>query len=141
MIILENHNTEHNMYAVAHKHKAKILIIDDEVDLTTLIAKRIRSAGYDVSCHFDGKDAIKTIKYEVPDLILLDLKLPDISGIDLYKTLKKEPDLKNIPVIFISAMHKEKDYCLNVLGAQGFITKPYHAQTLLNSIQNLLADN
>jgi DNA-binding response OmpR family regulator len=116
----------------------KILIIDDEKDLTTLTAKRIRASGYDVQCYFEGKDAVDVIREAHPDLILLDLKLPDVSGMDIYRDVKQNDDLRAIPIIFISAMHKEQEYCLNVLGAEGFITKPYDPKILLTTIETAL---
>jgi DNA-binding response OmpR family regulator len=118
----------------------KILIIDDERDLTTLTAKRIRAAGYVVECHFEGKDALSTIRNLNPDLVLLDLKLPDVSGIDIFRDIQNDPNLRTIPIIFISAMHKEEEYCLHVLKAKGFIAKPYDSKVLLNTIQNTLQD-
>lgn len=116
----------------------KILIIDDERDLTTLTAKRIRAAGYDVECYFEGKHALDMIRSLRPDLVLLDLKLPDVSGIDIYRDVQSDPHLNAIPIIFISAMHKEEDYCLSVLGAKGFITKPYDPKVLLSTIRTAL---
>lgn len=116
----------------------KILIIDDERDITTLTAKRIRAAGYDVDCHFEGKNALDAIRSLSPDLVLLDLKLPDVSGIDIFRDVQSDPTLKTIPIIFISAMHKEEEYCLNVLKAKGFIAKPYDSKVLLNTIRTTL---
>lgn len=115
-----------------------ILIIDDEEDISLLTAKRIRVAGYAVECYAHGEGAVEIVRKKRPRLILLDIKLPKISGIEIFKILKHDDELRRIPVIFISAMHEDCEYCLHDLGAQGFVPKPYDSQELLTIIDRIL---
>ena len=113
---------------------AKVLIIDDEIDYTQLAAKRIQSAGYDVDCYFHGEGAIAAIRETKPDVILLDIRLPDVSGFEIFEELQADATLKTIPVIFFSALSKKRAYCLDDLKAAGFLTKPYESHELLDLI-------
>lgn len=112
-----------------------ILIIDDEADIVRLVQKRIQANGYKVEAYGQGPGAIQTIKATHPDLLLLDLHLPQISGVDIYKEMRREAALKDIPVVFFSADSTLQDYCLKELGAEGFITKPFDTGELLNLIR------
>jgi DNA-binding response OmpR family regulator len=118
----------------------KIAIIDDERDLVHLASKRIKSAGYDVACCYDGRDAAQFIEQEKPALIILDIMLPGISGIDVFKNLRSKAQKPHIPVVFFSANPVMESHCLNELGAEGFITKPYNPNQFLALIETLLRD-
>lgn len=115
--------------------KTKILIIDDERDVAHLTAKRIRANGYEVECLFEGTGAIEMIRKKQPHLILLDIWLPDISGIELFKILRQDKKLKNIPIIFFSADPSKESLSLQELGADGFVKKPYNPRDLLKIIR------
>lgn len=120
--------------------RVKILIIDDEIDLVQLTGKRLRAAGYDVEFHHDGRGALDVIKRTQPDLILLDIKLPNISGIDIFRELRRQPLLKSIPVLFFSASTRVDDVCIEDLGAEGFIKKPYKSRAFFEEINRALAN-
>lgn len=113
---------------------AKILVVDDELDMARLAAKRLRKAGYDVVCHYEGSGMIDLVRKERPDLILLDVWLPGASGIDLFKELRRDEILNGIPVVFFSAIITAREMCLQSLGAEGFVTKPFEAEDLLQQI-------
>lgn len=117
----------------------KILIVDDEPDMLDVADFRLRKAGYETKTVLDGQKALDMIKKDPPDLILLDLRLPSMSGADVCRTLKNDEKLKSIPVIIFTAsagMHiadKVKE-----LRAEDYLTKPFDAEELLRKIKKLL---
>ncbi len=110
------------------------MIIDDEQEMASLVAKRVRFMGYDVTCVFEGNEALEKIRLEKPDLVLLDLWLPDVSGLDIYNQLRADPLLATLPVIFFSADPSQENHCLKTLKANGFIKKPYDSSELMAQI-------
>ncbi len=119
-------------------YRPKILIIDDERDLVRLTSKRLKAAGYDVSSHFDGEGAVDTVRRIRPDLILLDIKLPHVSGLDIHNSLSADHDLKEIPIIFFSASAQKKELASHHLKVAAFVTKPYEPADLLAEINRIL---
>lgn len=122
------------------ERKSKIMLIDDEVDFATLLSRRIQMAGYEVVCHYQGANAVETVRLVKPDLILLDINLPGISGMEIYKMLKVEDEIKTIPIVFISAMHDKENYCLYDLKAQGFLKKTSDTRLMLQLIEKVLIE-
>jgi len=122
-------------------YRPKIIIIDDERDLVALTGKRLQAAGYDVMCHHDGFGAIDVIEKTRPDIILLDIKLPHISGIDIFKEIRSNPQFNSIPVIFFSASAKDMDLCIENLKADGFVQKPYKSETLIDTLNRARANH
>ncbi len=118
---------------------AKIMLIDDEIDLANLTAKRLKVWGFEVSLYHDGNGAMEKIVEFLPDLILLDIRLPHITGVEIFKAMSADDKLKNIPVVFFSASLGDERYCLDDLKAHGFVKKPYNAEQLLTTIKGLLA--
>ncbi len=116
------------------------MIIDDEQDVAHMTAKRLRAAGYEVSLCFEGNEAVAAIRSQSPALILLDIWLPGASGIDLFKELRTDIELGKIPIVFFSADPSQEDFCLQELGADGFVRKPYNHLELLKIIQSALTN-
>lgn len=118
----------------------KVLIIEDELALQQTLKLNLELEKYQVDTCSSGGDAISTIKNFNPDLILLDIMLPVIGGIEIYKQLK---DLKiNTPVIFLTAKNNVQDKIEGLkLGADDYITKPFDLEELLLRIQNVLKHN
>ncbi len=118
----------------------KVLIIEDELALQQTLKLNLELENYQVDTCSSGSDAISTINDFNPDLILLDIMLPDIGGIDIYKELIK---LKiNTPVIFLTAKNNVQDKIEGLkLGADDYITKPFDLEELLLRIQNVLKHN
>jgi DNA-binding response OmpR family regulator len=115
--------------------KKRILLIEDESDLVMAVKFRLELADYDVSVAADGQEGLDKVKSDAPDLILLDLMLPKVSGYKVAKALKSDPKYKDIPVIvFTARVHESKD----ALGVEAYITKPYEIDTLLDKIKELL---
>jgi DNA-binding response OmpR family regulator len=117
--------------------KIRITIIEDEQDVSVLATKRLRAIGYEVTCFFKGEEVLEKIRFLRADLILLDLWLPDVSGIEVFKKLRSEPATREIPVVFFSANPLQEKFCLNELHADGFIKKPYEAGELLKIIKEI----
>lgn len=115
-----------------------ILVIDDERDVTVLLSKELKAAGYRVTSFPTGKGALDRIRETLPDLILLDIWLPGMSGKDIFLELHHSVHTNKIPVIFFSADPSQEDYCLKELKAHGFVRKPYETQHLLSLVRDVL---
>ena len=116
----------------------RIVIVDDEKDVAMLTAKRLRALGYETTCFFKGEGVIEAILSELPDLVVLDIVLPGMSGYDLFERLKARDDTRQIPVIFFSANPSNEIYCLKTLRANGFVKKPYEGNALSAAIEAAL---
>jgi DNA-binding response OmpR family regulator len=117
--------------------KAKILLIDDEIDLVETVKFRLESNDYQVQVAYDGQEALESLENFNPDLVILDLKLPAMSGEEIYKLLKINPVTKKVPVILFTASKEDAE--LLKIGAEGLIKKPFDSKELLDTIQKLLA--
>lgn len=117
----------------------KVLVIDDEKHIVELLKFNLETMDYDVYSSYDGFDGFIKAKEINPDLILLDWMLPNISGIDLLKKIRSDKDLKNIPVIMLTAKNIENDKIdgLNA-GADDYITKPFSIKELLARSNSVL---
>lgn len=118
---------------------ANIYIIEDEEPIITLIKYNLEKEGYKVSYSDNGNDGIKEIKKKLPDLILLDWMLPDFSGVEICKNLKKDIKFKDLPIIMLTAKGEEEDKVKGLnSGADDYITKPFSFPELLARIKALL---
>lgn len=115
----------------------KILIVDDEKDICDLIELNLLSNGFkEIKTAYDGKSAVKIVREWLPDLILLDLMLPEIDGIQICRLLKNDDSLKNIPIIMLTAKSSEYDIVSGLeCGADDYITKPFSNKILLARIK------
>lgn len=114
----------------------KILVVDDEDHIVELITYNLISSGYDVISADNGIDALKIAKEEKPNLILLDLMLPGLDGFDVCKAIRGESDIKEIPIIMLTAKGEELDKILGLeLGADDYMTKPFSIRELLARIK------
>jgi two-component system alkaline phosphatase synthesis response regulator PhoP len=119
--------------------KEKVLVLEDDEDILELISYHLIKAGFQVIAFASGEEAIKHIQQETPHIILLDIMLPDLSGIDICKRLKSTEKNKNIPIIFVSAKGSEEDVCKGLdLGADDYITKPFSVKILKARIESVL---
>lgn len=118
---------------------AKILIVEDEVGLITLLKYNLEKQGYDVVSVSDGKEVMAVVRLEKPDLILLDWMLPNISGIDLCREMRRTFDMKNIPILMLTARGDESDKVKGLsFGADDYMTKPFSVPELMARIAALL---
>jgi CheY-like chemotaxis protein len=116
----------------------KILIVDDEPDILRLMVLRLKNKGFEISTAVDGKEALDCAARIVPDLILLDMRLPFMNGIDVSKQLKKTEGLKHIPVIILTASADSIAERLAESAADDFLIKPFDPEVLLDKIQRYL---
>ncbi len=117
----------------------KILVVDDEEDLLELIEYNLGKEGYRVTCVASGEEAIHEAKQTLPDLVLLDLLLPSVDGLDVCKTLKGDPKTQHIPIIMLTAKSEEADVVTGLeLGADDYLTKPFSPRVLLARIRAIL---
>lgn len=115
---------------------SKILIVDDEPAVTDLLAYNLRKAGYEPLRAADGREALTVARQSTPDLILLDLMLPGIDGLDVCRELRKTSD---VPIIMITARGEEIDRVVGLeLGADDYVAKPFSVRELLARIKAVL---
>ncbi len=114
----------------------RILVVDDERSVTDLIAYNLRKALYDVQTAADGREALRQVREYNPDLILLDLMIPEVDGLDVCRELRKTSD---VPVIMITARGEEIDRVLGLeIGADDYVTKPFSVRELMARIKAVL---
>lgn len=114
----------------------KILIIEDDDHIIELLKFNVENNGYDVSVAMDGNEGLNKAINELPDLILLDLMLPGIDGIDICKRLKNKDRTKDIPIIMLTAKGHETDKILGLeIGADDYMTKPFSVRELMTRIK------
>jgi two-component system phosphate regulon response regulator PhoB len=117
----------------------KILVVDDEPDAVELIAFNLKAAGHEVITAAEGQEALKKARTFAPDLIVLDLMLPEVDGLEICKILRRDPATAPIPVIMLTAKAAEIDRVLGLeLGADDYITKPFSPRELVLRVKNLL---
>jgi two-component system phosphate regulon response regulator PhoB len=109
----------------------RILVVDDEADITALVAYHLARAGYRVSTANSGQDALKAAREERPDVVVLDLMLPGVSGYEVLRELRKREDTAEVGVILLTARREEADRIKGLsLGADDYLTKPFSPQEL-----------
>ena len=110
----------------------KVLIIEDEEDILALIHYNLTKEGFTVFCAPSGEEGLKKISEHKPDLILLDLMLPGVSGVEICRILQKKSETSEIPIIMVSAKGEEADIIAGLeLGADDYITKPFNPKILV----------
>jgi two-component system phosphate regulon response regulator PhoB/two-component system alkaline phosphatase synthesis response regulator PhoP len=116
-----------------------IVIVDDEPDIVELITLHLRKSGYRVKSFGDGEGLFKYLKLSTPDLVVLDLMLPDADGFEICQYLKKEEKFSNIPVIMLTARSHETDKILGLeLGADDYVTKPFSPRELVARVKAVM---
>lgn len=119
--------------------KEKILVVDDEEDILELVRYNLSREGYDVICASTGENGLNEAKKNLPDLIILDLMLPGIDGLDVARSLKNEKTTKHIPIIMLTAKGEEADVVTGLeLGADDYVTKPFSPRILIARLRAVL---
>jgi len=119
--------------------KETILIVDDEQDIVDLIAYHLEKDGYKTITAPDGEAAFSLIRKERPELIILDLMLPGINGLEVCKRLKADEELAGIAIIMLTARGEEEDITLGLkLGADDYVTKPFSPKELIARVHSVL---
>ena len=119
--------------------RPKILIVDDEPEAVELVEFNLKQAGFDVLTAADGAEALKKARTTLPSLVVLDLMLPEIDGLEVCKMLRRDPATSVIPIVMVTAKAAEIDRILGLeLGADDYITKPFSPRELVLRVKNIL---
>lgn len=119
--------------------RAKILAVDDEPELTDLMQYHLVRAGHEVTTAANGWEAIHCVRASRPDIILLDLMLPDLDGFGVCEILRRDPQTAMIPIVIVSAWSSPDSRNLGLeLGALDYLTKPFSPQELVERVNRLL---
>lgn len=114
----------------------RVLVVDDEQHMLRLIEYNLKEHGYEVTTVSDGEAAIRAARKEKPSLILLDIKMPGMNGVEVYKILKADRDTSGIPIIVVSIMADEEK--AKAIGAKSYILKPFSPDLLIKEVKEAL---
>lgn len=118
-----------------------VLIADDEPNIVISLEFLLQQAGYQVQVAHDGQEALEAIRRQAPDLVLLDVMLPRLSGFDVCQKIRENPAWQHLRIVMLTAKGREVEIGKGLaLGADAYITKPFSTQELLAQIRGLLAD-
>ncbi|WP_192034555.1 response regulator [Halomonas sp. YLGW01] len=118
---------------------AKVLVVDDEPNIVLSLEFLMQQAGFEVMTAADGESALVRVAEAPPDLVLLDISLPGISGFDVLERLRGDPALTRLPIIMLTAHGREVEREKGLaLGADDYITKPFSTQALVEKVKALL---
>jgi len=116
-----------------------IVVIDDEEDIRELIQYNLAKEGFTVSCAVSGEEGVALVERVKPDLLILDLMLPGIDGLEVCRRLKSDPKLKSIPIVMVSARGEEPDVVSGLeLGADDYVSKPFSPKVLVARVRSVL---
>ena len=119
--------------------KEKVLVVDDEEDILELVRYNLNKDGYKITCALTGEEALKKARSETYDLIILDLMLPGIDGLEVTRKLKDEPKTRAVPVVMLTAKGEESDVVAGLeLGADDYVTKPFSPRILTARVRAVL---
>jgi len=117
----------------------RILVVDDEPDLLELVRVNLRQASYEVETAETGREALECLRRRPPDLLVLDLMLPDLSGTDVCRQVRQDPKLAALPIIMLTAKADEVDRVVGLeLGADDYVTKPFSPRELVLRVRAVL---
>ncbi len=117
----------------------KILVAEDEPDIRELVAFTLRFAGYEVVTAANGEEAVQLAMKEMPDLVLMDVRMPRMTGYDACRAMKANPELKDIPVVFLSAKGQETEIATGIeAGAEEYLLKPFAPDQLTERVRAIL---
>ncbi|MCE8022166.1 response regulator [Halomonas sp. MCCC 1A11036] len=121
---------------------AKVLVVDDEPNIVLSLEFLMQQAGFEVATAEDGEGALAEVEQSPPDLILLDISLPGLSGFDVLEQLRHDPRHARLPIIMLTAHGREVEREKGLaLGADDYVTKPFSTQALVEKVKALLAED
>ena len=119
--------------------KAKILVVDDEPEAVELVEFNLKQAGFEVLSAADGAEALKKARSSLPSLIVLDLMIPEVDGLEVCRMLRRAPATSDIPIVMLTAKAAEIDRVVGLeLGADDYLTKPFSPRELVLRVKKLL---
>ena len=117
----------------------KILIVDDEQDIVELLSYNLEREGFSTVKAYDGEAALGLVRSEKPDLMILDLMLPKMNGLDVCKAIRRNPETVNLPIIMLTAKGDEIDKIIGLeIGADDYVTKPFSVKELIARVRTIL---
>jgi phosphate regulon transcriptional regulator PhoB len=128
-----------NRRALRSHSMKRVLIIEDDRDIVELVRYNLANEGFQVSAAFDGGTGLSTLKKTPPDLLLLDLMLPKLSGLEICREIRKDDSLNRLPILMLTARGEEADRVVGLeMGADDYVTKPFSPRELLARVKALL---
>ena len=119
--------------------RENVLIVDDEKDIVELVQYNLKKEGYRTISAYTGEKALELVRREMPDLIILDLMLPEMDGLEVCRILKKDSRTSGIPIIMLTAKGEETDIVVGLeLGADDYVTKPFSVRQLIARVKAIL---
>lgn len=119
--------------------RTRVLVVDDESDLLELVSYNLGKAGYDVACVNSGEEALSHVRTYLPDLVLLDVLLPGLDGLEICKALRRDAHTADIPIVMLTARGEDADVVAALeLGADDYLTKPFSPRVLLARMKAVL---
>ncbi|MEJ2155176.1 MAG: response regulator [Desulfobacteraceae bacterium] len=123
-------------------NQKKVLIVDDELSILVPLKFLLEKNNYRVDLAQSGKDALDRITQSKPDLVLLDIMLPDLDGYEIFQMIRENPEWDDIKVIYLSAKNRDVDIAKGLnLGVDAYVTKPFSNADLLEKIHSLVSNN
>lgn len=119
--------------------RARVLIVEDEADIANLIQFHLTREGYTPSIASSGRLALDAVEQGKPDLVILDIMLPDLDGLEVCRKLKRDPETRQIPILMVSARGEESDIVVGLeLGAEDYVTKPFSPRVLMARVKAVM---
>lgn len=119
--------------------KKRLLLIEDEEDIAALIRLQAEIAGYKLLSETDGINGLRAVEKEKPDLVILDIMLPGLNGLDVVRKMRSHPEMKSIPIVIISAKGDDLDVMLGLeLGADDYVPKPFSPRVLFSRVKAVM---
>src|SRR5215470_18643613 len=117
----------------------RVLIVDDDPDIQRLVTYNLSQAGFQVTTASSGRTALETVQEHPPDLIILDIMMPDIDGMEVCRTLRQRENSRRIPIIMLTARGEEIDRVIGFeLGADDYVSKPFSPRELVLRVKSIL---
>jgi two-component system, OmpR family, alkaline phosphatase synthesis response regulator PhoP len=117
----------------------KILIVDDEKDILELVSYNLEKEGFKTAKAYDGEAALGMVRSEKPDMVILDLMLPKMNGLDVCKAIRRNPETANLPIIMLTAKGDEVDKIIGLeIGADDYVTKPFSVKELIARVRTIM---
>ena len=118
----------------------KIMVVDDEPDILFTVGQMLELSGYEVIKAANGKDCLNKLNEATPDLVLLDIMMPEMSGWDVAAKIKENPRWSNIPIVFLTAKGDTMSIGMGSMASEDYIVKPFDIQDLKNRVEKILSE-